>query len=792
MTTSTLSTPKMPRSLLTYPTLLIAVGFMLVNFIAIFQIDFFHIGSFLSFTYILIIPGFLVLPFLSEKKLPAALAIALSVALSCLTLMLLGLVVNTVLPFFGNTTPLTTIPLLIAFDFFIGVAFFLYHTRKKELQFEYHPFTTLNWILGGILSALPILSCLGAIILNNNGSNFLTMFVLGIVFILVPIIVLTKDKIDSAIYPLTLYMTGLAFLLMNSMRGWFITGHDILLEYHVFSLTDTAHLWSMAFYHDPYMACLSLTILPTFLQSLMHLSVNSSYMFKFLTQFIGALPVVIVYYLTKEYTSEKIAFLAGFLYITFPTFMVDMAFLNRQGIAFLFFGALIFVMLTDEYFSGWKRTLALFLLGTGVVISHYSTSYVAISILLATYIINRIIRFLMGDNRPKWLSNFSGKLANKEMRTRPILLTLPFVIGLLCIMVVWSTFITKTSNSLINTIQQIVTNIEHPFSLDGYSGPAKYSLLQSEQPTPEELFNTFLKQGIKDENISANPSEYYPLSLTESYPATPIAEQFAALTNFGEKLQSFTHINLADFYAATKQIYAKVIQVFLLIGLVGIILGYSFKKNLLHHVPIEYIALSIAGIVVIVGQTILPASAIDYGLLRLFQQNLTFLVLPIILGFLYVSSLMTRDHQKQLTIVTVILLFFFGILSGVFPQLTGGDRSPLSLDNSGLYYDSYYTHAEEVYSANWLAANGNLELPIQAAHFSDIKMIAYGHIGSYIELLPETTKRESYVYLNYDNVKTSDILEIVNGDVVYYRFPMQFLQQNKNLIYNNGGSEIYR
>jgi uncharacterized membrane protein len=187
----------------------------------------------------------------------------------------------------------------------------------------------------------------------------------------------------------------------------------------------------------------------------------------------------------------------------------------------------------------------------------------------------------------------------------------------------------------------------------------------------------------------------------------------------------------------------------------------------------------------------LPASAIDYGLLRLFQQNLIFLAVPIFLGLLTLASLVTRNHKKQLVICVVVLLFFFSVLSGLLTQITGGARPLLALNNNGLYYDSYYTHAQEVYSAEWLSQNDPQHLPIQAAHFSDIKMLAYGRIASYIELLPETTKKDSYVYLNYDNVKTSNILEIINGYVVYYHFPMQFLNNNKNLIYNNGGSEIY-
>jgi uncharacterized membrane protein len=496
--------------------------------------------------------------------------------------------------------------------------------------------------------------------------------------------------------------------------------------------------------------------------------------------------------LAKEYVSEKVAFLAGFLYISFPTFMVDMAFLNRQGIAFLFFGSLLFALLTTEYFTGRTRTVALFLFGIGVIISHYSTSYVTIAVLISTYVINIALRLIMRAKRPQWLSRLTDRLSNKEVYKKPILLTLPLVIGLLALMVFWSSVVTRTSTSLLDTIEQIVLSVEHPFSLDGYSGPAKYSLLQSQQQTPQQLFNEFLQQGIKDENVAENQSIFFPLSVTEGYPTIPIAEQLSSITPFGGALQSILHINLINFFGLIKQIYAKVIQVFLMIGLIGLILGYSFKKNVLKDIPSEYIALSISGIIVMIGQTVLPASAIDYGLLRLFQQNLAFLALPIILGFLCVSALVTKSHRGRLAICTGILLFFYAILSGLFPQLTGGARAPLPLDNYGLYYDSYYVHAQEVASIDWIAKNGNPDLPIQAAHFSDIKMIAYGHIGAYIELLPETTKRKSYVYLNYDNVKTSNIIEIVNGNVVYYRFPMAFLQSNKNLIYNNGGSEIYQ
>jgi uncharacterized membrane protein len=766
----------------------------LVNLVALFKINqpvLAYIAQFLAFLYVIITPGLFLLPFLTKKKLPLMLGIAFSAALSIFLLMFFGLMINTLLPLFGIAAPLTVLPLVIGFDGIIFSLFIL--NRIFETDFELRLPQLNRTSIGLIVTSLlfPVLTILGALLLNNGGPSTLTMIALGLVLVIIPTVIFTRKELDEPVKPIVLYMIAVSFLLMNSMRGWFITGHDILLEYHVFTLTNDAHHWAMALYQDPYMACLSLTIFPTYLQNLLH--VSDGYIFKFFFQFIGALPVVVVYYLAKQYVSEKIAFLSAFIYITFPTFMVDMAFLNRQGIAFLFFGSMVFVLFNDEYFSEKVKMATLFLLGTGMVLSHYSTSYIAIPLLIATYIINKLMRFIVGLKRPAWISRLTAKIGNREMYQRPVLLKPLFVLGMLVIMVVWSTFITKTSSSFLNTIQQIGTSLKKPFSLDEQTGPAKYSILSSQVPSPQTLFNQFLSDGIKQQHVVAKQSEFFPLSLTQSYPTTPVAEYIAPLTGFGKAVQAVTPFNLTSIFNVIKQAYAKILQILLLVGLVGLGLGYSFKNKIIRNVPIEYIAMSFAGIIILIGQTVLPASAIDYGLLRLFQQNLIFLCLPILLGLTAVVSLFTKDLKKQLITCVAIVLFFFAILSGFFTQLTGGARPLLPLNNDGLYYDSYYTHAQEVASAEWLAiADSTVRLPIQAAHFSDIKMLAYGRVTSYIELLPETTKRYSYVYLNYDNTLTGNILEIINGYVVYYSFPMQFLDRNKNLIYNNGGSEIYR
>lgn len=749
-----------------------------------------YFGQLVGLFYILLTPGLFILPLISHKKFPFALGIAYSAGISTFLLMFVGLLLNYFLPLIGFDEPLSKLPLLIAFDVLIVSLFAINAYYNKHFAIEIPKFNKKEVYIVLISVVLPLLACMGALSLNNDGNGTFTLIALCIVFVIAGVVSLYNEKFNENLNPIVLYLFALTFLLMNAMRGWYVSGHDILLEYHVFNLTKDAHMWKMAFYQDPYNACLSLTILPNYLYKLLHL--NELYVYKFFIHFLGAIPVVLVYYLSKLYTKENIAFLVGLLYITFPTYMIDMAFLNRQGIAFVFFGLVVYNLLNREYFNPRIRALMLFVFGTGMVFSHYSTSYIAVPLLMGAYIYNYILRYIVLLEKPNWLTFITGRIKNKEIYKKPSLIPLYFVIGMLIIMLTWSSVVTKTSTSFVQTVKQIAVSLKDPFSLEGQTGPARYSLVKGDTLTSEELLKQFIKENIKEHKVIEKQSEFFPLASTQKYPVYPVPESISPLTSIGEAIQSILPFDLNSIYINIKLTYAKFLQVFLFIGLLSMLFGYAFKKIFDNDAPVEYLALSFSAISVMIMQTILPAVVINYGLLRLFQQNLFFLSLPIILGIFWLFSWIFKDERKQYVSVVVLLLSFFIVLNGVIPQITGGTRALMHLSNSGLYYDSYLVHGEEVYSARWISQYSGKRLPVQAVHFSDIKMIAYGKMAPYIDLLPETMKKKSFVYLNYDNVKTGNILEILYGEVVYYHFPMEFLNNNKNLIYNNGGSEIYR
>ena len=108
----------------------------------------------------------------------------------------------------------------------------------------------------------------------------------------------------------TLYLLSLALLLMTSLRGWYVTGHDIQVEYRVFQLTAAHARWDISDFHNAYNACLSITILPTELAQIVR--VDSPYIYKVFFQLIFAACPVLVYAIARRYWPGPTAVLSDF------------------------------------------------------------------------------------------------------------------------------------------------------------------------------------------------------------------------------------------------------------------------------------------------------------------------------------------------------------------------------------------------------------------------------------------------------------------------------------------------
>src|SRR2546421_7126010 len=321
---------------------------LLANILELTHVNFFFISTLISFCTCILLPGFLVSLILRIRKISFWENLLFIVGLSIAFLEFGGLLLNILLPLFGVNDPLAFQNLVIGFDIYILLLFIFAWIRTKQLvvRIQLPRRSAIEKVLYVLPVFFPVLASLGAIILNNGGSNILALILLATIAIYSLLLVLFRDKIPVDLYPYAIFFIGIACLFTTSLRSWYITGHDIEREYYVFQLTNTHHIWNMAFYQDAYNACLSITILPTILTNL--LSIQDIYVYKVIFQILFATSPVLVFFIIRNYTTPVLAFLSAFFFISFPTFFNDMPMLNRQEIGFIFFGLVLHLLLLSN------------------------------------------------------------------------------------------------------------------------------------------------------------------------------------------------------------------------------------------------------------------------------------------------------------------------------------------------------------------------------------------------------------------------------------------------------------
>ena len=189
---------------------------ILVNILVFFNINQFFIRATLGFIFLITIPGLLIMLMLKIREVGFWEYLVYTIGLSVAFIMFAGLAVNWTLPFLNITDkPLALIPILISFDIFLLImGYFAYKRNQdlKPLEIKFPKLDTTNQIFFIIPIIFPVLSILGALILNNHGPNILTMIMLGGIAVYVLAIVIFRKKIDENIYPWTILLISIAVL----------------------------------------------------------------------------------------------------------------------------------------------------------------------------------------------------------------------------------------------------------------------------------------------------------------------------------------------------------------------------------------------------------------------------------------------------------------------------------------------------------------------------------------------------------------------------------------------------
>ncbi|MEU6340548.1 DUF2206 domain-containing protein [Streptomyces sp. NPDC046977] len=710
-------------------------------------------------------------------------ALLLAVGMAVITDLVIALGVNTVLPLAGVERPLTRVSLAgaTALTLIVVGAFVPEEKRAEERG---------SWLRDGLPpGAIPVaalcgvalvLSVAGPIRLNNGYGGGVSTAALITIAVLLVLLMSGRSRYPVAVLDTGLFLGAAALLLLNSLRGWSITGHDIQREYEFFRLTLGGSLWDISTYPDAYNACLSVTLLPVSVFRLT--AIPDIWVFKIVLPLLFALTPVLVHRAVRNVAPHLVAMVSAVFFMLFPTFLSDMTFLGRQEVAFVLLGCGM-VVLTDAGRPLRVRRIVFVVLLAGITLSHYATIYVLIAITgvaVGTDLIWRAVERCRawGRRRDK----------HRPAAAASSFLTWWIVVAAAAMALVWAGPVTHTSGQLRTTLSGVVQEIRDPGHAGGGSSDVSYSLFGGGPSlTPQERLSAYRAETVRETAADRERGTYLPLRTVDAYPTPVTPEPNMALTAAGRSLRA-AGLDTVTVNSLLRRFTAGLLQVLLIIGFVVLVIARRGAFRPLR----DQTTLTVGAVALLGMLTVVPQLSVDYGALRAFQQGLFFFAPFIAAGLL---SLLRWAGRRRVVIVYALMTALFLDLTGVVPKLLGGYPAQLQLSNAGQYYDIYDPSTEERIAAYWLAqrfaAEGRPSL-VQTDRFtfSRQQTTLTGPVVG--DIFPTKVRTDSYLLLGTSTVRTGRVTFSYRGDLITFRYPTGLLDNAKNEIYSSEGARIYR
>ncbi|GEA14648.1 hypothetical protein E308F_08900 [Moorella sp. E308F] len=400
---------------------LVTIEFILLEHSGIHLFGLRQVFSFIFFTYI---PGYLLLHILKFNIDDKIKLILFSVGLSISYLMITALLINLIYPLFGISKPITFWPVLVSciVTTFLLLVICSFYMRKEN---NIYPDKVSQMIkTTSYEKILPIyvvlLSILAAYYIRNLENNIIALCFIVLVeglFVFYTFKNSTRETLSLIIYSISL-----AMLLVNVLYSKYLTGYDINVEYYFQHLT-----WENGFWNYSIPGTVNTTISIVLLAPIYSLltGLNVIDVFKVFYQIIYSLVPVALFVFYSVLFDYKKSFLAIALFMSIPTFFLEMPALARQEIAELFF-VLILLLIFDKSTKELSKRIIFIVFSFSLIISHYGLGYVSIGYLIVAFITYVVIQKPM--------------LLQRDNMLRPNLITIFFVL-----LIIWYMYIATGS-----------------------------------------------------------------------------------------------------------------------------------------------------------------------------------------------------------------------------------------------------------------------------------------------------------------------------------------------------------
>jgi hypothetical protein len=588
-----------------------------------------------------------------------------------------------------------------------------------------------------------------------------------------------QRRVQEQLTATVVFLLGLAVLLATSLRGIGVTGHDIKIEMHVLQETLASGRWQPGGMAPDYTSCLSITTLPAFLHHLLGLAPLD--VFRICYQVLFAVVGAGVFLIARRLLPVGGAASAAGLFIAFPAFVNDMPMLNRQELALIFFTVGVLALL-DQRGPRRHRLVTFVVMGAGLTVSHYSSTYVAVGMLVFGLVLLRVplpartpgagVRRLLAGV-PAW----------RPPVNRPPLLTPRLVAVLVVFSVGWS-MVSGSGGGLMRTVSDTLVAVQRS---NGASADAVgYSIFG---PRVSRTDEQVLREYVAARGAATDPGVLDRLAITCPTVLTPT--DVLPVTLAGRVVQAGgVTPGAANLWA--RQGAVALFQLGAVLGVLLLLLAAGRTRRGPGHV---LACLGGGSLALLAATVVLPQLSLNYGLLRLFQQSLILLAPLIVLGITTVLTPVAGAGRARIGCAVLVTACFVST-SGLLPQFLGGYQPQLNLNNSGPYYRAWYATADDVAVARWVGARLTPGTPLAADTAETALLRATTRIDPAEGVAPGIVGPDAYLVVTVtgpDRARPDRVQAVAVADdrILVFTFPLTCVTAGRPLLYAGDDHRVY-
>ena len=688
--------------------------------------------------------------------------LALVVGAGVAALMAWAAVGSAALPPLGLSRPLDRLPTLVAVNVIVVVGAAVAPRRHDPLLGLVAPdFRLRSWWRPAVAALLPLAGVVGAERVNAGAGWAVVAVAVVAVLAAVVMAVVRAGAWGTGRIQCVLFAAGLCLIYLYTFRTNHLFGFDIQQEFQRFSFTAAAGRWTPPSNGDAYASMLSITALPAALTHVTGLSGLA--VFKGVYPLFLAALAPLTFSFARRWVSPRPAVIAAAYLILLSQFSGQLSAITRQEVG-LFYFALLAVVLADTGPAPRRRTVIAAGVLAALVVSHYSTSYVTVTMLAATWVVYAACRAAR-----RWPRR--GGKGSPGAADRP-LVTLPLVAFGALAVVAWDVWYTASSSN----VTSFLTNLAD-------KGP---DVLPNARGS---VLNTWLNGNITP---AASPAEYYALAHRSSVTSQPWLHAYPAAATSAYPASAApptgaSGLGHAGLSALLAHAYTTVGQLFLLVVVLGTVALVLWRRRA-STVPLEVALLSGAFLAFVAVIRVSGTVAGSYNQER--AQLQAGVILSVALAFA-IQAAARRLRVVTATAATAGLLVLGATATGVVAQI-GGGGSPI-WENAGTAYDHFAMTDQDVAAAHWLVANGGPDVLIWTDQFGELRVWAGSDhaAATQVDLTPATVDQGAWVLATGANVE-GRAYGSAGGRSATYRFPAAFLGRSKAVVYSSPLARVYR